>query len=75
MFIQSYKIDVDSIEHSQWEESSLKCLLIMMNRLDSFLINKDLNSGQLVNEVVRTSQKFRELITLIVSFHFTSWSI
>ena len=62
--IQSYKIDVDSIEHSPMGGIIFKVYINNDEQLYvHFLINKDLNSGQLVNEGGGTSQKFRELIT------------
>ena len=62
--IQSYKIDVDSIEHSPMGGIIFKVYINNDEQLYvHFLINKDLNSGQLVNEGGGTSQKFRELTT------------
>lgn len=62
--IQSYQIDVDSIEHSPMGGIIFKVYINNDEQLYvHFLINKDLNSGQLVNEGGGTSQKFRELIT------------
>ena len=62
--IQSYQIDVDSIEHSPMGGIIFKVYINNDKQLYvHFLINKDLNSGQLVNEGGGTSQKFRELIT------------
>lgn len=61
--IQSYQIDVDSIEHSPMGGIIFKVYINNDEQLYvHFLINKDLNSGQLVNEGGGTSQKFRELI-------------
>ena len=63
--IQSYQIDVDSIEHSPMGGIIFKVYINNDEQLYvHFLINKDLNSGQLVNEGGGTSQKFRELITV-----------
>ena len=62
--IQSYQIDVDSIEHSPMGGIIFKVYINNDEQLYvHFLINKDLNSGQLVNEGGGTSQKLRELIT------------
>lgn len=62
--IQSYQIDVDSIEHNPMGGIIFKVYINNDEQLYvHFLINKDLNSGQLVNEGGGTSQKFRELIT------------
>ena len=62
--IQSYQIDVDSIEHSPMGGIIFKVYINNDEQLYvHFLINKDLNSGQLVNEGGGTSQKFRELTT------------
>ena len=62
--IQSYQIDVDSIEHSPMGGIIFKVYINNDEQLYvHFLINKDLNSGQLVNEGGGTSQKFREWIT------------
>ena len=62
--IQSYQIDVDSIEHSPMGGIIFKVYINNDEQLYvHFLINKDLNSGKLVNEGGGTSQKFRELIT------------
>lgn len=62
--IQSYQIDVDSIEHSPMGGIIFKVYINNDEQLYvHFLINKDLNSDQLVNEGGGTSQKFRELIT------------
>ena len=62
--IESYQIDVDSIEHSPMGGIIFKVYINNDEQLYvHFLINKDLNSGQLVNEGGGTSQKFRELIT------------
>ena len=62
--IQSYQIDVDSIEHSPMGGIIFKVYINNDEQLYvHFFINKDLNSGQLVNEGGGTSQKFRELIT------------
>ena len=61
--IQSYQIDVDSIEHSPMGGIIFKVYINNDEQLYvHFLINKDLNSGQLVNEGGGTSQKFRELM-------------
>ena len=62
--IQSYQIDFDSIKHSPMGGIIFKVYINNDEQLYvHFLINKDLNSGQLVNEGGGTSQKFRELIT------------
>ena len=62
--IQSYQIDVDSIEHSPMGGIIFKVYINNDEQLYvHFLINKDLNCDQLVNEGGGTSQKFRELIT------------
>ena len=62
--IQSYQIDVDSIEHSPMGGIIFKVYINNDKQLYvHFLINKDLNSGKLVHEGGGTSQKFRELIT------------
>ena len=62
--IQSYQIDVDSIEHSPMGGIIFKVYINNDEQLYvHFLINKDLNSGKLVNEGGGTSGKFRELIT------------
>ena len=62
--IQSYQIDMDSIKHSPMGGIIFKVYINNDEQLYvHFLINKDLNSGQLVNEGGGTSQKFRELIT------------
>ena len=62
--IQSYQIDMDSIEHSPMGGIIFKVYINNDKQLYvHFLINKDLNSGKLVHEGGGTSQKFRELIT------------
>ena len=62
--IQSYQIDMDSINHSPMGGIIFKVYINNDKQLYvHFLINKDLNSGKLVNEGGGTSQKFRELIT------------
>ena len=62
--IQSYQIDVDSIEHSPMGGIIFKVYINNDKQLYvHFLINKDLNSGKLFNEGGGTSEKFRELIT------------
>ena len=61
--IQSYQIDFDSIKHSPMGGIIFKVYINNDKQLYvHFLINKDLNSGKLVNEGGGTSQKFRELI-------------
>ena len=61
--IQSYQIDVDSIEHSPMGGIIFKVYINNDKQLYvHFLINKDLNSGKLFNEGGGTSEKFRELI-------------
>ena len=61
--IQSYQIDMDSINHSPMGGIIFKVYINNDKQLYvHFLINKDLNSGKLVNEGGGTSQKFRELI-------------
>ena len=62
--IQSYQIDVDSIEHSPMGGIIFKVYINNDKQLYvHFLINKDSRTGKLVNEGGGTSQKFRELIT------------
>ena len=61
--IQSYQIDVDSIEHSPMGGIIFKVYINNDEQLYvHFLINKDLNSGKLVNQGGGTSEKFSELI-------------
>ena len=61
--IQSYQIDVDSIEHSPMGGIIFKVYINNDKQLYvHFLINKDLNSGKLVNQGGGTSEKFSELI-------------
>ena len=61
--IQSYQIDMDSINHSPMGGIIFKVYINNDKQLYvHFLINKDLNSGKLVHEGGGTSQKFRELI-------------
>ena len=61
--IQSYQIDVDSIEHSPMGGIIFKVYINNDKQLYvHFLINKDLNNGKLVNEGGGTSEKFSELI-------------
>lgn len=61
--IQSYQIDVDSIEHSPMGGIIFKVYINNDEQLYvHFLINKDLNSGKLVHEGGGTSEKFSELI-------------
>ena len=61
--IQSYQIDMDSIKHSPMGGIIFKVYINNDKQLYvHFLINKDLNSGKLVNQGGRTSEKFSELI-------------
>ena len=61
--IQSYQIDVDSIEHSPMGGIIFKVYINNDEQLYvHFLINKDLNSGKLVHEGGGTSEKFSELM-------------
>ena len=61
--IQSYQIDMDSIKHSPMGGIIFKVNINNDEQLYvHFLINKDLNSGKLVNEGGGTSKKFSELI-------------
>ena len=61
--IQSYQIDMDSIKHSPMGGIIFKVYINNDKQLYvHFLINKDLNSGKLVNEGGGTSEKFSELI-------------
>lgn len=61
--IQSYQIDVDSIEHSPMGGIIFKVYINNDKQLYvHFLINKDLNSGKLVHEGGGTSEKFSELM-------------
>ena len=61
--IQSYQIDMDSIKHSPMGGIIFKVYINNDKQLYvHFLINKDLNSGKLVNQVGGTSEKFSELI-------------
>ena len=61
--IQSYQIDVDSIEHSPMGGIIFKVYINNDKQLYvHFLINKDLNSGKLVHQGGGTSEKFSELI-------------
>ena len=61
--IQSYQIDFDSIKHSPMGGIIFKVYINNDKQLYvHFLINKDLNSGKLVNEGGGTSEKFSELI-------------
>lgn len=62
--IQSYQIDFDSIKHSPMGGIIFKVFINNDEQLYvHFLINKDSQTGKLVNEGGGTSQKFRELIT------------
>ena len=61
--IQSYQIDVDSIEHSPMGGIIFKVYINNDEQLYvHFLINKDSRTGKLVNEGGGTSEKFSELI-------------
>ena len=61
--IQSYQIDMDSINHSPMGGIIFKVYINNDKQLYvHFLINKDLNSGKLVNQGGGTSEKFSELI-------------
>ena len=61
--IQSYQIDMDSINHSPMGGIIFKVYINNDEQLYvHFLINKDLNSGKLVHEGGGTSEKFSELI-------------
>ena len=61
--IQSYQIDMDSIKHSPMGGIIVKVYINNDKQLYvHFLINKDLNSGKLVNQGGGTSEKFSELI-------------
>ena len=61
--IQSYQIDMDSINHSPMGGIIFKVYINNDKQLYvHFLINKDLNSGKLVHEGGGTSEKFSELI-------------
>ena len=61
--IQSYLIDMDSIKHSPMGGIIFKVYINNDKQLYvHFLINKDLNSGKLVNQGGGTSEKFSELI-------------
>jgi hypothetical secreted protein len=61
--IQSYQIDMDSIKHSPMGGIIFKVYINNDKQLYvHFLINKDLNSGKLVNQGGGTSEKFSELI-------------
>ena len=61
--IQSYQIDVDSIEHSPMGGIIFKVYINNDEQLYvHFLINKDSRTGKLVNECGGTSEKFSELI-------------
>lgn len=61
--IQSYQINLDSIKHSPMGGIIFKVNINNDEQLYvHFLINKDLNSGKLVNEGGGTSEKFRKLI-------------
>ena len=61
--IQSYQIDMDSINHSPMGGIIFKVYINNDKQLYvHFLINKDLNNGKLVNEGGGTSEKFSELI-------------
>ena len=61
--IQSYQIDLDSIKHSPMGGIIFKVYINNDKQLYvHFLINKDLNSGKLVNQGGGTSEKFSELI-------------
>ena len=61
--IQSYQIDMDSIKHSPMGGIIFKVYINNDKQLYvHFLINKDLNSGKLVNQGGGTSEKLSELI-------------
>ena len=61
--IQSYQIDMDSINHSPMGGIIFKVYINNDKQLYvHFLINKDLKSGKLVHEGGGTSEKFSELI-------------
>ena len=61
--IQSYQIDVDSIEHSPMGGIIFKVYINNDEQLYvHFLINKDSRTGKLVNEGGGTSERFRKLI-------------
>ena len=61
--IQSYQIDMDSINHSPMGGIIFKVYINNDKQLYvHFLINKDLNSGKLVHEGGGTSEKFSELM-------------
>lgn len=61
--IQSYQIDMNSIKHSPMGGIIFKVYINNDKQLYvHFLINKDLNSGKLVNQGGGTSEKFSELI-------------
>lgn len=61
--IQSYQINLDSIKHSPMGGIIFKVNINNDEQLYvHFLINKDLNSGKLVNEGGGTSEKFRKMI-------------
>ena len=61
--IQSYQIDMDSINHSPMGGIIFKVYINNDKQLYvHFLINKDVNSGKLVHEGGGTSEKFSELI-------------
>lgn len=61
--IQSYQINFDSIKHSPMGGIIFKVNINNDEQLYvHFLINKDLNSGKLVNEGGGTSEMFRKLI-------------
>ena len=61
--IQSYQIDMDSIKHSPMGGIIFKVYINNDKQLYvHFLINKDFNSGKLVNQGGGTSKKFSELI-------------
>ena len=61
--IQSYQSDMDSIKHSPMGGIIFKVYINNDKQLYvHFLINKDLNSGKLVNQGGGTSEKFSELI-------------
>ena len=61
--IQSYQIDMDSINHSPMGGIIFKVYINNDKQLYvHFLINKDVNSGKLVHEGGGTSEKFSELM-------------
>ena len=61
--IQSYQIDMDSINHSPMGGIIFKVYINNDKQLYvHFLINKDLNSGKLVHQGGGTSEKFSELM-------------